>query len=69
MQLGFSSPVITALRSIGTTLGTTIAVLIYILTALVPVALLLLALRWMLHRLGLRVRFWKAKADTADRQA
>jgi len=65
-QLGFSRPVVTALRSIGTTLGTTVAVLIYILTALVPVTLLVIAIRWVLHKFGLRIRFWKARQDTPD---
>lgn len=66
-QLGFSRPVMTALRSIGTTLGTTIAVLIYGLTALVPVTLLVLALRWILHRFGLRIRFWRADRGRGER--
>ncbi|WP_284124732.1 DUF4349 domain-containing protein [Parerythrobacter aestuarii] len=58
-QLGFSRPVMTAFRSIGTTLGTTIAALIYLITAAIPVILLILGLRWILHRFGLRIRFWK----------
>lgn len=58
-QLGFGRPVMTALRSIGTTLGTTIAALIYLITALVPVILLFLAIRSVLHRFGLRIRFWR----------
>lgn len=58
-QLGFGRPIMTALRSIGTTLGTTIAALIYLITALVPVVLLILAIRWILHRFGLRIRFWR----------
>ena len=60
-QLGFGRPVMTAVRSIGTTLGTTIAVLIYLMTALVPITLLVLALRWVLHRFGVRLRFWRNK--------
>ena len=58
-QLGFSRPVMTAFRSIGTTLGTTIAAIIYVITALIPITLVILALRWVLHRFGLRIRFWK----------
>ena len=58
-QLGFGRPVMTAVRSIGTTLGTSIAALIYLITALVPVILLILAIRWVLHRFGLRIRFWR----------
>lgn len=60
-QLGFSRPIITAFRSIGTTLGMTVAMLVYLLTAAVPVTLFVLALRWLLHRFGLRIRFWKRK--------
>lgn len=65
-QLGFSRPVMTAFRSIGTTLGTTTAVLIYLVTALIPITLLILALRWVLHRFGLRIRFSR-KAQPATR--
>jgi len=57
-QLGFGRPVMTAIRSIGTTLGTTIAALIYLMTALIPIVLLIAAVRWVLHRFGLRIRFW-----------
>jgi len=60
-QLGFGRPILTAARSIGTTLGITIAVLIYVITALVPVVLFVLALRWVLHRFGLRIRFWRKR--------
>ncbi|MBX7526202.1 DUF4349 domain-containing protein [Qipengyuania vesicularis] len=58
-QLGFSRPVMTAARSIGTTLGTSIGFLIYAITFLTPIILLLLALRWILHRFGLRIRWWR----------
>ena len=64
-QLGFTRPVATAFRSIGTTLGTSIGFMIYALTALLPIALLVLGLRWVLHRFGLRLRFWKKGKDTA----
>lgn len=58
-QLGFSRPVVTAFQSIGTTLGVTLAAIVYFLTAAVPIVLLILGLRWILHRFGLRIRFWK----------
>ncbi len=61
-QLGFSRPVMTAVRSIGTTLGTATAALIYLLTAMIPIVLFVLALRWVLHRFGLRIRFWRRKS-------
>lgn len=61
-QLGFSRPVMTAVRSIGSTLGATTAALIYILTAMVPITLMVLAIRWVLHRFGLRIRFWRRQA-------
>ena len=67
-QIGFVRPVMTAFRSISSTLGMTVAVIVYALTALVPIALLVLALRWVLHRFGLRLRFWKkdSKPSQAD---
>ncbi len=58
-QIGFVRPVMTSIRSIGSTLGMTVAALVYALTALLPVVLLILAVRWVLHRFGLRLRFWK----------
>ncbi len=58
-QIGFTQPVVTSIRSIGSTLGMTIAVLIYGLTALIPIILLILAVRWLLHKFGLRLRFWR----------
>lgn len=65
-QLGLVRPVMTAARSIGTTLGMTIATIIYVLTAMVPITIVLLGLRWILHRFGLRIRFWrKEKPDAA----
>ncbi len=65
-QVGFLRPIITAARSIGTTLGITIAALVYALTALVPITLFVLALRWVLHRFGLRIRFWRKASKAAD---
>ncbi len=64
-QLGFGRPVVEALRSIGSTLGSATAVLIYGLTALVPFVLFGLLLRWALHRFGLRIRFWKNRGSSA----
>lgn len=57
-RIGFAQPVMEAAGSIGTTLGITIGFLIYAITALVPIALLVLAIRWVLHRFGYRIRFW-----------
>lgn len=58
-QLGFNRPVMTAIRSIGTTLGMSIGFLIYALTFSMPIVLLILAFRWILHRFGLRIRWWR----------
>ncbi len=58
-QVGFVRPVATALRSVGSTLGVSFAAIVYAVTALLPVVLLLLGLRWVLHRFGFRLRFWK----------
>lgn len=58
-QVGFVRPVATAFQSIGSTLGVSIAAIIYTLTGLLPVILLIMALRWVLHRFGYRLRFWK----------
>lgn len=68
-QLGFSRPVITAFRSIGTTLGMTVASLVYLLTAAVPIMLFILGLRWVLHRFGLRIRFWKGRIKPLETEA
>lgn len=69
-QVGFVRPVASALRSVGSTLGVSIAAIIYVATALLPVVLLVLALRWVLHRFGYRLRFWKrdlrAKAPATE---
>ena len=58
-QIGFVRPIASAFRSIGSTLGLSVAAIIYLLTALLPFALLILGLRWVLHRFGLRIRWWK----------
>lgn len=60
-QLGFGRPILTALRSTKTTIGVSIAAIIYAVAALLPVVLLILALRWLLHRFGIRLRFWKKR--------
>ncbi|WP_128892122.1 DUF4349 domain-containing protein [Erythrobacter sp. HKB08] len=66
-QVGFVEPVRDAIASIGSTLGVTVSALIYIATALVPITLFLLAIRWILHRFGLRIRFWrKRERETAE---
>lgn len=58
-QVGFVRPVASALSAVGSTLGVSIAAIIYAITALLPVVMLVLALRWLLHRFGYRLRFWK----------
>jgi hypothetical protein len=55
-SLGFSRPISTALSSVGSTLGVTIAAIIYIAVALVPVIAFLLLLRWLWRRSGFRIR-------------
>lgn len=61
----FSRPIVEAFQSIGSILGTTIGAIIYGLTILLPIALLVFGLRWVLHRFGLRLRFWKSDAEVA----
>lgn len=71
-QMGFVRPVATALGAVGTTLGMSLAAIIYTLTALVPVIALIAAVRWVLHRFGYRLRFWKGdlrKAKPAPAEA
>lgn len=68
-RMGFVRPVAEALGAVGTTLGMSLAAIIYTLTALVPVIGLVAALRWVLHRFGWRLRFWKRdlrKAKVAE---
>ncbi|MEP2737137.1 MAG: DUF4349 domain-containing protein [Erythrobacter sp.] len=62
----FSRPIVEAFQSIGTVLGTTIGILIYALTVLIPIALLVFGLRWALHQFGLRLRFWKKDEPNND---
>ncbi|MDY7099074.1 MAG: DUF4349 domain-containing protein [Pseudomonadota bacterium] len=61
---GFSSPIVSAWNSLGGVLGSVIAGIMIFLTAALPVAALLLALRWLLHRFGYRLRFWKTDLRT-----
>jgi hypothetical protein len=71
-QMGFVRPVSEALGAVGTTLGVSLAAIIYVLTALVPVVALITGLRWVLHRFGYRFRFWKRdlrKAKPAPTEA
>ncbi|MFY7837670.1 MAG: DUF4349 domain-containing protein [Novosphingobium sp.] len=65
-QLGFGRPILTALRSTKTTIGVSIAAIVYAVAALLPVVLLILALRWMLHRFGMRLRFWKKRSKDEE---
>ena len=59
-RLGFSRPIREAIESIGSTLGVTIAVLIYTLTALVPVTITILGLRWLWRKSGLKL--WRRRS-------
>lgn len=53
---GFIRPVTVAFQEIGTTLGATIAALIYLVTALVPITIFLLVVRWLWRKSGIRIR-------------
>ncbi len=55
----FGEPIEAAWNSLGTVLGSTIAFMMMAGTVLFPIIFLLLALRWVLHRFGYRLRFWK----------
>ncbi|MEO5708043.1 MAG: DUF4349 domain-containing protein [Alteraurantiacibacter sp.] len=68
-RAGFARPIGEAISNAGTTLGVVIAAIIYLLVALLPIILLVLTLRWVLHRFGLRLRFWRkqpAKSAVAE---
>ena len=65
-QIGFVRPVVTAFKSIGSTLGMTIGALIYLATALVPTLLFVLGLRWVWRKLGFRLRFWRKREEAAS---
>jgi hypothetical protein len=53
---GFLRPIADAVGSIGTTLGISIAAIIYIVVALIPVIPFILLLRWLWRRSGFRIR-------------
>ncbi len=66
---GFARPIGDAISNAGTTLGVVIGAIIYLIVALAPIILTLLALRWVPHRFGLRLRWWRKEpvaAVTAD---
>lgn len=54
--LGFFPPIRYAITTVGTTLGVTIAAIIYVAIALVPITAFLLLLRWLWRKSGLRLR-------------
>jgi hypothetical protein len=56
---GFFEPIESAWNSLGSILGGTIAAIMMALTALLPITAVILALRWVLHRFGYRLRFWQ----------
>lgn len=61
-SLGFARPISTALSSVGSTLGVTIAAIIYVAVALIPIVAFLLLLRWLWRRSGFRLRRERPKA-------
>jgi hypothetical protein len=63
---GVQRPIWVALTSIGSTFGKTVAILIYIATALVPITLFVLALRWVWRRMGFRIRLWRGRKDEIE---
>ena len=64
----FGRPIVEAFQSLGSTLGMTIAALIYGMGIILPLLAVLLAIRWVLHRFGMRLRFWKDQ-ETAEELA
>ena len=58
---GFARPISDALGSIGTTLGVTIAAIVYIAVALIPIVPFVMLLRWLWRRSGWRLRRERAK--------
>lgn len=64
-RTGFWAPVREAFASVTSTLGVTIAAIIYALVALIPVLMVLLGLRWLWRRSGLRLRRQKSNTDGA----
>lgn len=53
---GFTRPIAEAFGAIGTTLGVTIAAIVYIAVALIPIIPFVLLLRWLWRRSGFRFR-------------
>ena len=53
---GFARPISDAFGSIGTTLGVTIAAIVYVAVALIPIVPFILLLRWLWRRNGFRLR-------------
>lgn len=53
---GLTRPIADALGAIGTTLGVTIAAIVYIAVALIPIIPFILLLRWLWRRSGFRFR-------------
>lgn len=51
-QLGFRRPVMAAFRSFGTIMGTTVAILIYLLAVLIPLIIAVMGGRWIWRRFG-----------------
>lgn len=63
---GFVRPVTVAFTSIGSTLGKTISILIYLATALIPITIFLLGLRWLWRKSSLRIRRPRAEIAAKD---
>lgn len=64
--VGFWAPVETAFSSIGTILGGLFAVLIYVLTVLIPLIAIALGLRWVWRKSGLKLR--KSPEPSAEQE-
>ena len=63
--LGFLPPIKYAISTVGTTLGMTIAALIYLVVALIPITGFVLLLRWLWRKSGLRLWRRKPKVEEA----
>ena len=55
-SIGFARPIADAFGAVGTTLGVTIAGILYLAVALIPIIPFVLLLRWLWRRSGLRLR-------------
>jgi hypothetical protein len=62
-SIGFARPIANALTSVGTTLGVTVAAIVYIAVALIPIIPFILLLRWLWRRSGFRLRRERPKPD------